>query len=65
MDFVTNGVDIFWIEIIIIQSMTYHSIDQIPLILTEQCAVDVSGEGVRHEVCSRNKGNVERIRWEV
>jgi hypothetical protein len=45
--------------------MTYHSIDQIPLILTEQCAVDVSGEGVRHEVCSRNKGNVERIRWEV
>jgi hypothetical protein len=50
MDFVANGVNIFWSEIIIIQSMTCHSIDQIPLIITKQIAVDLSGESVRHWV---------------
>ena len=58
MDFVTNGVNIFWSEIIIIQSMTCHSIDQIPLIITKQSTVDVSGECVRHEVCVRYECSV-------
>ena len=50
MDFVTNGVNIFWIECIIIQTMTHKIVNQSPLIITKQSTVDVSGECVRHWV---------------
>ncbi len=42
VNLVANGINIFWIEVIIIQSMTHKIVDQIPLIFTEQSAVDVS-----------------------
>jgi hypothetical protein len=44
----TNRVDIHRIEVIIIQCISNEVVDQLPLIFSEQLAVDSLGEGVAH-----------------
>lgn len=55
MNGVANGVDILWIILIIIQGMTHHSIDQIPLLRIKQIAD--GGESFRHDGSAKEENN--------
>ncbi len=55
MNLVANSINITRIEIIIIECMTDEVVDQIPLIFSEELAVDSLGECVCHEWCLRTK----------
>jgi hypothetical protein len=58
---VANHVNIKFIVVIIIQSITDKVINQIPLRICKQFAVNGLGKCVRHGGCLRNKCNVSGI----